>query len=130
MTGAEHPDVFSATFSYDGFLVNWTLDYGNAFQNGWSIAFHGDKGTLILDDAGFRLFREPWKKGAAPDIEEASPVPVEAHIQNFLDCIRSRKEPNCPVEVAARAVAGPHLANLAMFRERKVYLAEDGFSVS
>jgi predicted dehydrogenase len=130
MTGAEHPDVFSATFAYDGFLVNWTLDYGNAFQNGWSIAFHGDKATLILDDAGFRLFREPWKKSAPPDIEEASPVPVEAHVQNFTDCMRSRKQPNCPVEIAAQAVSGPHLANLAMFRERKVYLAEDGVTVS
>ncbi len=130
MTGAEHPDVFSATFAYDGFLVNWTLDYGNSFQNGWSIAFHGDRGTLILDDAGFRLYSEPWKKGAPPAIEEASPVPVEAHVKNFTDCMRSRQQPNCPVEIAAQAVSGPHLANLAMFRERKLYLAEDGVSVS
>jgi len=130
MTGAEHPDVFSATFAYDGFLVNWTLDYGNSYQNGWSIAFHGDRATLILDDAGFRLYSEPWKKGAPPAIEEASPVPVEAHVKNFTDCMRSRQQPNCPVEIAAQAVSGPHLANLAMFRERKLYLAEDGVSVS
>lgn len=130
MTGAEHPDVFSATFAYDGFLVNWTLDYGNSSQNGWSIAFHGDRGTLILDDAGFRLYSEPWKKDAPPAIEEASPVPVEAHVKNFTDCMRSRQQPNCPVEIAAQAVPGPHLANLAMFRERKLYLGEDGVSVS
>lgn len=130
MTGAEHPDVFSATFEYDGFLVNWTLDYGNAYQNGWQIAFHGDKGTLILDDAGYRLFAEPWKRDAAPAIEEQSPVPVEAHVENFTSCIRSRKQPNCPVEIAAQAVSAPHLANLAMFREKKVYLAEDGVTVS
>jgi predicted dehydrogenase len=130
MTGAEHPDVFCATLGYDGFLVNWTLDYGNSYQNGWSISFHGDKGTLILDDAGFRLFAEPWKKGAAPAIDEESPVPVEAHIQNFTDCLRSRKQPNCTVETAAQGVSGLHLANMAMFRGRKLYLAEDGVTVS
>lgn len=130
MTGAEHPDVFSATFGYDGFLVNWTLDYGNAYQNGWSIAFHGDKATMILDDAGFRVYAEPWKKDAPPTVEEASPVPIEDHIANFTECMRTRKQPNCPVEIAAQAVSGPHLANLAMFRERKVYLGEDGVSIS
>lgn len=130
MTGAEHPDVFSATLSYDGFLVNWMLDYGNSYQNGWSIGFHGDKATMILDDAGFRIYGEPWKKDAPPTVDEASPVPIESHIQNFTDCMRTRKQPNCPVETAASGVSGPHLANLAMFRERKVYLAEDGVTVS
>jgi predicted dehydrogenase len=130
MTGAEHPDVFSATFGYDGFLVNWTLDYGNSYQNGWSIAFHGDKATMILDDAGFRVYAEPWKKDAPPTVEAASPVPIEDHITNFTECMRTRKQPNCTVEIAAQAVSGPHLANLAMFRERKVYLGEDGVSIS
>jgi hypothetical protein len=44
----------------------------------------------------------------------------EAHQQNFLDCIRSRQEPNCPVEIAAAAVTGPHMANLAYRQDRKI----------
>jgi hypothetical protein len=48
------------------------------------------------------------------------------HQQNFLDCIRSRKEPNCTVEIAAAAVAGPHLANVAFLQDRKVKLSADG----
>ena len=38
----------------------------------------------------------------------------------MLDCVRSRKQPNCTVETAAIAVAGPHMANLAYREERKV----------
>ncbi|HZO55535.1 MAG TPA: Gfo/Idh/MocA family oxidoreductase [Bryobacteraceae bacterium] len=129
MKGAEHPDVFSAVFEYPGLIVNWTLDYANSYQNGWSISFHGDKATMILDEAGYRVYAEPWKKDAAPIFEEQAPVPVEAHIQNFLDCIKSRKQPNATVEIAAAAVAGPHLANLAMFQGRKVRL-ENGVQVS
>lgn len=119
MRGSEHPDVFSAVFEYPKILATWTLDYCNAYQNGWSIFLQGDKGTMILDDAGYTVYAEPWKKGVPPKMEKASPVPVEAHIQNFLDCMKSRQEPNAPVEVAAAAVAGPHMANKAMFEGRK-----------
>lgn len=120
MKGAEHPDVFCAVFEYPEQLVTWTLNYTNAFQNGWSIQFQGDQATMILDDAGYKVWAEPWKAGAAPIIQEQAPVPIEPHIQNFLDCVRTRMEPNCPVYVAAQAVAGPHLANLAFRQGRKI----------
>lgn len=119
MKGAEHPDVFSSIFEYPNMLATWALNYNNSYQNGWSIFLHGDKGTMILDDAGYSVFAEPWKRNAPPVIEKLSPVPVEAHVQNFLDCMKSRQEPNCPVEIAASAVAGPHMANKAMFDGRK-----------
>jgi predicted dehydrogenase len=126
MEGAEHPDVFSAVFEFPNFIATWTLDYANSFQNGWSITFMGDKGTMILDDAGYTIYSEPWKRENPPTHVEKAPVPVETHVQNFFDCIKSRKDPNCTVEIAAQAVAGPHLANLAMFGGRKVRLLEDG----
>ena len=126
MAGAEHADVFSAAFEFDNMMVTWTLDYANSFQNGWSITFMGDEGTMILDEAGYRVYAEPWKRAAAPVREEVAPVPVEAHVDNFTACCRSRQEPNCPVEIAAAAVAGPHLANLALRQGRKVKLNTDG----
>lgn len=130
MTGAEHPDVFSAIFEYPEFMATWTLNYANAYQNGWSITFQGDRGTMILDDAGFEVYAEPWKKGAAPVIAEQSPVPLESHVQNFFDCIKSRKQPNCAVEIAAEAVSGPHLANVAMLQKRQVRLGPDGVTTA
>ena len=130
MTGAEHPDVFSAVFEMDGFIANWTLDYSNSYQNGWSITFLGDKGTMVLDEAGYKVWAEPWKSDAAPIFEELAPVPIETHIQNFLDCVKSRQQPNCTVDIAQRAVAGPHLANVALYGERKAKLAADLVTVS
>jgi predicted dehydrogenase len=122
MKGAEHPDVFSAVFEFPNFMATWTLDYANAFQNGWSITFMGDKGTMILDDAGYKIYAEPWNRDAAPIYEEQAPVPVESHVQNFFDSVRSRRDPNCTVEIAAQAVAGPHLGNLAMFGHKQAKL--------
>ncbi len=130
MEGAEHPDVFSAAYEYDNFMVTWTLDYSNSYQNGWSITFMGDKGTLILDDAGYKIFAEPWKRDAEPLHSEQAPVPVETHVQNFLDCVKSRQDPNCTVEIAAQAVSGPHLANLAMVNGRKMRLDAATYTAS
>jgi predicted dehydrogenase len=130
MTGAEQPDVFSSIFELDGLMATWTLDYSNSFENGWSITFLGDKATMILDEDGFKVFAEPWKIDAQPVISEKAPVPVESHIQNFFDCIKSRKQPNCTVEIAQRAVAGPHLANIALWEGRKAKLGADLLTVS
>jgi hypothetical protein len=88
----------------------------------------GDKGTMILDESGYRVYAEPWKKEAPPIYEETAPVPIEAHIENFLECVRSRKQPNCTVEIAAAAVAGPHLANVAMFERKRATLAPNYLS--
>ena len=53
-------------------------------------------------------------------------MPIETHIQNFLDCVSSRKEPNAPVEVGASAVSAPHLANVAFHQDRRVQMKADG----
>jgi len=124
MEGAEHPDVFSAVFEFKDFMATWTLDYCNAYQNGWSITFMGDQGTMLLDEEGFKVWAEPWHKNPEPIFVARAPVPIEAHIRNFFDCIRTRQQPTCTVEIAADAVAGPHLANIALYEGRKVKLAE------
>jgi predicted dehydrogenase len=121
-TGSEVPDVFCAVFEYPGFMATWTLNYCNSYDNDWSIQFQGDKGTMILDANGLRVWTEPWPKNPQPTQTMDAPVPMEAHIQNFLDCMKSRKEPNAPVEVGASAVSAPHLANLAFHQGRRVVM--------
>jgi predicted dehydrogenase len=130
MIGAEAPDVFCAVFEYPDFMATWTLNYCNSYDNDWSIQFQGDKGTMILTNAGFRIWKEPWPKNQEPVETMDAPVPIESHIQNFLECVRSRKEPNAPVEVGAAAVAGPHLANLAFHKGRQMRLSADGVKAS
>jgi predicted dehydrogenase len=119
MTGAETPDVFCAVFEYPGFMSTWTLNYCNSYDNGWQIQFQGDKGTMTIDDNGFRVWKEPWADNREPAQQMDARVPIESHIQNFLDCVKSRKEPNAPVEVGASAVSAPHLANLAFHKKQQ-----------
>jgi hypothetical protein len=41
-------------------------------------------------------------------------------MKNFLECIRSRKEPNAPVEVAIAAARAAHLGNMACRQHREI----------
>jgi hypothetical protein len=122
------PNVFSATFEYPEFLATWTLDYRTSFEYDWSIQFIGDKGSMVLDRHGSHVYDDagsspaPWSAKEVPQLtyREVDRDSASLHMKDLLDCIRSRKEPKCPIEIAAAAVAGPHMANLAYLEDRKV----------
>ncbi|MCS6952866.1 MAG: Gfo/Idh/MocA family oxidoreductase [Bryobacteraceae bacterium] len=132
--GAEVPNVFCATFEYPEFIATWTLNYRTAYDHDWSIQFQGEKATMVLDRFGYRIYRDPggsptpWAQKEKMELvaQEEDRDGPEVHLQNFLDCIRSRREPTCTVETAAAAVAGPHMANLAYLRGKKVTLSPKG----
>ena len=42
------------------------------------------------------------------------------HLQDFLNCVRSRQRPICDVEVGCRSVTVCHLGNLAYWNHRKL----------
>ena len=125
---AEAPDVFTAVFGYPAMTATWTLCYTSAYDFDWSVTFQGEKATMVMNRKGYRIFKEPepsaapWSAGAADTVIADVPDKDSAdlHQQNFLDCIKSRKQPNCTVEIAASAVAGPHMANIAYRENRKV----------
>ena len=129
-TAGEVPDVFCAVFEYPGFLATWTLDYTSAYDFDWSILFQGDRASMLMDRTGYRIFKdpgpsgEPWMQSGKLEViaQEPDKDSASAHQQNFLDCVRSRRQPNCTVEIAAAAVSGPHMANLAYRQEKKIRL--------
>ena len=125
---AETPDVFCATFEYPEFLATWTLAYTNSYKDGWLIVFQGNKATMELDAKGYRVFADPGrgKPLAPPETDEKAPVATEPHVENFLACLRSRKDPHATVEVGHNAVAGPHLANYALRNRCRAVLSAGG----
>ena len=125
-TGSQVTDVFCAVFEYANLMATWTLNYCNAYDNDWSIQFQGDEGTMIINSVGYRIWKEPHPRNLEPVQTVAAPIPIEPHIQNLMDCVRSRKEPNAPVEVGASAVSAPHLANIAFHQARQVRMGADG----
>jgi predicted dehydrogenase len=132
---AETPDTFSAVFEYKGLMCTWTLAYMNSFQNGWGIVFQGQKGTLELCEQGYRVYSEPWPGGrwSRPDpVQEKLPGSVTStgpHIKNFLECVRTRQQPNATIELGHEAVRSLHLANVAFHKKTRAVLEDDGLTI-
>ena len=126
MEGAETPDVVSAIFQYPTFTATWSLNYCSAFNSKPEIVFQGDAASMVMTAEGFKIYKEPWDKpeNQKPVREEAGTVEIEPHIQNFLECIKSRREPNGTIEAGAAAAASPQLANVAFRQQRIAKLSE------
>jgi hypothetical protein len=53
-------------------------------------------------------------------------MPTEPHVDNFLECLKARRDPNAPVEVGHSAVTGPHMANYALRNRCRAVLRSSG----
>ena len=81
--------------------------------------FTGTKGTLYLDRSALEsnppeLITEPLKA------DEVHLFHSPGHHRNWIDCIRSRQQPLCNVEIGCRSVALVQLGNLAYRHHRKL----------
>ncbi|MFO1490302.1 MAG: Gfo/Idh/MocA family oxidoreductase [Kiritimatiellia bacterium] len=84
---------------------------GRKWKDGDGVIFRGSEGW-ISDAMGFCASNQAvWKQEFKPS-DEQLPVSPE-HNRNFIDCVKSRQETICPVEMAIRCDAIPHLATIA-----------------
>ena len=112
-------------------FFTWNSMFGNDYYGEGADALLGNKGTVLRDDAGHvRYVAQAGKAGkaeaesakapgAAPDIVGGSDE-TDLHMQNFIDCVRSRKEPNCPFELGFRSAIACQMANTSYRRGRPV----------
>jgi predicted dehydrogenase len=93
------------------------------FVDKWT--FHGEHGKALMRRNEFST-DPPELAVNAPDPDEARRawrgvgIVARPHIQNWLDCIKTRGTPNAPVEIGHRSVTVCHLANIARELKRKV----------
>ena len=115
----ETPDVANNVLDYGTFTANFNVQFINGRQ-GVGGYICGSQGTIVFDGGGFRLHMREDDK-STPNINEysdavgqwARPYEGPAHVQNWLDCMRTRKEPNSPIEVGHRVITAAHLCNLS-----------------
>ena len=81
--------------------------------------FLGDKGRIEILRGDFVTDRPELKKGAPPPTPEGAKESLP-HIENFFQCIRSRKLPNAHVEAGQRATTLCHLVNICRKVQRKL----------
>ena len=107
------PDTIQAAFRYPGFDVVYEGMMNSSIDDG-GIEFRGTEATLKIDRGGFAVYREGVEKGQNPVLTERSfRDGTITHVENFFDCIKSRKQPNAPVEAGVAAARAGHIGNFA-----------------
>ncbi len=104
------PDTQVATFDFPGATIEWEHRIWAPKPTGenesFGIALCGEKGTLTFDKKGWRVTDGPEASDKAVEMQKA-------HMQNFLDCIRSGNRPNADVEEGHKSTRLCHLGNIA-----------------
>lgn len=115
----ECPDTIQAVFRYPGFEVNYEGTMVSSVDDG-GLEFRGTEATLKIDRDGFTVFREGARNGNPVLSERSFQDGTISHMQNFLDCVRSRKEPNAPVQTGISAALAGQIGNLALRRGSEI----------
>jgi predicted dehydrogenase len=151
---AQNPDTLEVLYEYPKFLIQYSILRHNSFgPNGdpgaarfgsMGIQFHGTKGTLFVDRAGFRVTPQPvrheepgnpprgtemhpderlpgyyYTSEITPEVSDTS-VQHPPHVRNFLDCVKSRRRPAADIEEGHRTNTVCRLGNIAYRVGRKI----------
>jgi predicted dehydrogenase len=117
----EVPDTQIVTFEFPNSCLVWEHRLWSTHgteRMGFGIGFYGDKGTLLVDANRWRI-EDPDGGGKPVEGAKASGS-ASPHIQNFLDCIKSREKPNADIEIGHLSTRLCHLGNIAQRVGRKL----------
>lgn len=127
--GGDLPDVQIVTFQYDKLVMSFfntgftpylskapeEIRNGDKYpywpQNADRIELHGTKRLMYLGrhGAGWQVFEKDGRLVA----QGKAPHPDHWHLPNWIDCIRTRKEPNGNLHQGHASACLEHMANIA-----------------
>jgi predicted dehydrogenase len=143
-------DTQDAIFELDGWTAAWSLREGSRGSAGGNpLEFFGTKGSLSITRGGFTITGDPdtpavnqipqfadhpvggpqsvpvtgprrWRTESLEDKSGDGGAQFRDHVRDFLDCIRSRRQPISDLESAHRVSIACHLANLSLRLGRKM----------
>lgn len=110
----------------------WDYEFENEYANGVrmigssrgprGVKFEGDKGWIFVHIHGGRLEANPaslLKEKIGENEIHLGRSP--GHQRNFIECVKSRKQPVAAAEIGHRTASVCHLTNLAMMLERTLH---------
>ena len=117
------PDTQEAVFKYPprGDQPPWVLTISVRWCNGrgvdgknYGIFFYGTEGTLYVDRGGMEIWPEHGQQIQPEENRNWS------HMDNWLECIKTRRKPVADIEYGHRSTVVPHLANISLKLGRSI----------
>ncbi|MBL8236485.1 MAG: Gfo/Idh/MocA family oxidoreductase [Bryobacterales bacterium] len=116
--GRTAPDTINVLLEYP---KEWVATFEATLVpgiRGAAVEMCGTQGKLFITRQGYEF--QSAERGAPPVKVEYKKDQTIDHVQNFLDCCRSRKLPNADVQIGHRSAAASHLGNIAYVQKRRL----------
>jgi predicted dehydrogenase len=116
------PDTLTASFEFEKCPVTWrhrlwgAEEYTPEISNG--ILFYGDKETVFVTDSRWVVI--PRGKGKERKVNEAVSDAGHLHMADFLEAVRTRRQPACVPEEGFDSTAAVKLAMISYETGSKV----------
>jgi predicted dehydrogenase len=107
----EVPDTQIVTYDYGDMMLVWEMQSFQRYHllegSTAGTAFYGTEGTMMVDGDGWNVTFKDGSPG--PSGKDAG----GSHTAKFLECIRSRQQPNSDVEIGRMSTTICHLGNIS-----------------
>lgn len=108
--GNETPDTLATVYDFGNFTMLWehaqSISNGN-YKRDHGISYIGNNGTLVLDRGGWEVMADEKRMESLP-FQPNKGSGLDAHMQNFIEVVKSRKFENLTCSVQA----GAHVAKV------------------
>jgi predicted dehydrogenase len=113
-------DSMNIIYPKNDFAINWDMTAGiqsGPYDSPYGLAFIGDLATLTVDRNKLIVrpeYESRNKKGKTDEYKYTEGKESHGeHARNFIECIRTGKNPACPPEVGRAAALHVHIPNIA-----------------
>jgi len=132
------PDTLQVVYEFPACTLTYSMRKGNGLKfnrHDYGILFCGTDGSLILDRAGFEVIPDhvvlPYGIKLAHGGRTLRKINLkpetmkgvdgqDAHVKNFIECMKTRATPTSDIEIAHRSTNTCHLGNIAYRVGRKL----------
>jgi predicted dehydrogenase len=116
--GREVPDTMNVSMEQpERLLFSWLSGFGNSNPS-MTEQVLGDEGTIFKGIQEIRYIPEKVNNPSGTPLTGNTPSVPHAHMQNFIDCVRSGKETNCPFEIGFRVSIACRMA-VESYRQKR-----------
>lgn len=129
--GREVPDTIAVTLDFpNDLVVTWHSTFNNKHY-GLGERLLGSYGTIerlsgttdmVRGEAESAIRYYPEKVNRPDGAALKGQTADQNHMANFIDCVRTHKQPNAPVEIGYRSAVAAHMANMAYRQKQRVAL--------
>ena len=124
--GFDTPESVVVTAEYrEDFIATFSINYAAMHYRGRNDQLNSLDGDQARLDIG-REDLKVWREGAedSPAITKTSQYgfgkATDVHVQNFLDCVRTRRTPTAPMVLGFQAALVVQMANLSLEQGRRL----------